>query len=114
MTLLCEIPSLVLSLYDIMRNLVEFFIIFIFSNDISKFLTTVKLNFLSLKLHLYNYTGQHIIKKCICDEYFIILFVCIYEVIKLTKNLIGSSCKIMLLRDILRNKLKYYTERWIK
>ena len=30
------------------------------------------------------------------------------------KNLLGSSFKIMLHYDILRNRLKYYTERWIK
>ena len=30
------------------------------------------------------------------------------------KKLLGSSFKIMLHCDILRNRLKYYTERWIK
>ena len=30
------------------------------------------------------------------------------------KNLLGSSFKNMLRYDILRNKLKCYTERWIK
>jgi len=32
----------------------------------------------------FNYTGQQILKKqfCICDEYIINLFVCIYEVRK--------------------------------
>jgi hypothetical protein len=52
---------------------------------------------------------------CICDEYVINLFVCIYEVRKWTqKRLFGSSFKIMLLYVILRNRLKYYTERWFK
>ena len=30
------------------------------------------------------------------------------------KNLLGSSFKIMLHYDIVRNRFKYYTERWIK
>ena len=30
------------------------------------------------------------------------------------KKLIGFSFKIMLHCDILRNRLKYYTERWFK
>ena len=52
---------------------------------------------------------------CICDEYVIKLFVCVCEVGKWTyKTLLGSSFKIMLHYDILRNKFKYYTERWMK
>jgi hypothetical protein len=49
--------------------------------------------------YLSDYTGQQIKKKkiCICDEYVINLFVCIYEVRKGTlKKLLGSSFKIML------------------
>jgi len=42
-------------------------------------------------------------KFCICDEYFINLSVCIYEVRKGTKKLLGSSFKIML-------PLRYITE----
>ena len=30
------------------------------------------------------------------------------------KKLLGSSFKLMLHYDILRNRLKYYTERWFK
>jgi len=30
------------------------------------------------------------------------------------KKLLGSSFKIMLHYDILRNRFKYYTERWFK
>jgi len=49
-----------------------------------------------------NYTGQQIKKKCICDEYVINLFVCIYEVRNETlKKLLGSSFKIILHYDIL-------------
>ena len=45
---------------------------------------------------------------CICDEYVINLFVCIYEVRNGTlKKLLGSSFKIMLHYDVLRNRLKY-------
>ena len=48
---------------------------------------------------------------CICDEYVINLFVCICEVRKGTyKELFGSSFKIILDYDILRNRLKYYME----
>jgi len=62
-------------------------------------------------------TGQQISKKkfCFCDEYVINLFVCIYEVTNGTlKKLLGSSFKIVLHYDILRNRLKYYMERWFK
>ena len=52
---------------------------------------------------------------CICDDYVINLFVCIYEVRNETlKKLLGSSFKIILHYDILWNRLKYYTERWFK
>jgi hypothetical protein len=52
---------------------------------------------------------------CICDEYVTSLFVCIYEVRNGTlKKLLGSSFKIMLHYDILRNGLKYYTDRCFK
>jgi len=52
---------------------------------------------------------------CICDEYITNLFVCIYEVRNGTlKKLLGSSFQIMLRSDIVRNMLKYYTERWFK
>ena len=54
-------------------------------------------------------------KFCSCDEYVINLFVCIYEVRNGTlKKLLGSTFKIMLHYDILQNRLKYYTEWWIK
>ena len=51
---------------------------------------------------------------CIYDEYVINLFVCIEELEKGHKKLLGSSFKIMLHYDILQNRLKYYMEQWFK
>jgi len=45
------------------------------------------------------------------------LLICLFASMKLEKGhkkLLGSSFKIMLHYNILRNMLKYYTERWIK
>ena len=48
-------------------------------------------------MDVFDYTRQQISKVfCICDEYVINLFVCIYEVRKGHKKLLGSSFKIML------------------
>ena len=53
---------------------------------------------------------------CVCDEYIINLFVCVYEVRNGTfkKKILFFCFKIMLRYDILRNRLKHYTERCFK
>jgi hypothetical protein len=51
----------------------------------------------------------------ICDEYVIDLFVCLYEVIKRTyQYYLALVLKLCYHYDILRNRLKYYTEMWIE
>jgi len=52
---------------------------------------------------------------CICDEYVINFFVCIYEIINGTlKNYLTLVLKLCYHYDILQNRLEYYTERWFK
>ena len=53
-------------------------------------------------------------KSCICDEYVINLFVCIYELEKGHKNYLVLVLKLCYHYDTLRNRLKYYTEWWFK
>jgi len=64
-----------------------------------------------------NYTGQQI-KNVYFVSVMNMLLIYLFAFMKLEKGhkkeLLGSSFKILLLYDILRNKLKYYTERWIE
>jgi hypothetical protein len=64
-----------------------------------------------------NYTGQQI-KNVYFVSVMNMLLIYLFAFMKLEKGhkkeLLGSSFKILLHYDILRNKLKYYTERWIE
>jgi len=63
-----------------------------------------------------NDTGQQISKSFfyICNEYVINLFFASMKLEKGQKNYLAPIIKLCYHHDILRNRLKYYTERCLK
>jgi hypothetical protein len=90
---------------------------FFISHDIHRVKKCQRKSTRAFIIYINNYTGQQISKK-IFVSVMNMLLIYLFASMKLEKghknNYLALVSKLCYHYDILRNRLKYYTERWIK